>query len=45
MKWSDIEVIDPHGKHSIEQPLPPSEAQALRVVRESIDTAIIVGVE
>jgi hypothetical protein len=45
MKWSDIEAIESHGIYSIDQPLPPSEAQALRVVRESVDTATMVGVE
>jgi L-alanine-DL-glutamate epimerase-like enolase superfamily enzyme len=45
MKWSYIVAIEPHGMHPMEQPLPPAEAQAMRRVRESVDTAITVGVE
>ncbi len=45
MKWSNIVAIEPHGMHPMEQPLPPAEAQAGRLVRESVDIAIIAEFE
>lgn len=37
-----IKAMEPYGIHSVEQPLPPSDLEALRLVRESVDTPIMV---
>ncbi|MFN8590621.1 MAG: mandelate racemase/muconate lactonizing enzyme family protein [Thermomicrobiales bacterium] len=37
-----IKAMEPYGIHSVEQPLPPGDLGALRLVRASVDTPIMV---
>ena len=37
-----IKAMEPYVLHSVEQPLPPSDLASLRLVRESVDTPIMV---
>lgn len=37
-----IKAMEPYGIHSVEQPLPPADLDSLRLVRESVDTPIMV---
>jgi L-alanine-DL-glutamate epimerase-like enolase superfamily enzyme len=38
----EIKRMEPYGLHSVEQPLPPGSMEDLRLVRESVDTPIMV---
>jgi len=37
-----IKRLEPYAIHSVEQPIPPGNIEALRLVRESVDTPIMV---
>src|SRR6185503_18415988 len=37
-----IKRLEPYNIHSVEQPIPPGNIDALRLVRESVDTPIMV---
>lgn len=38
----NIKRIEPHRLHSVEQPMPPTNLETLRLIRESVDTPIMV---